>query len=102
MATLAKPQHLRRNTKPQVSSPTVSQHGSKLFQLSKHLIKECGASLGPVQHEIAIIGLICNLVHQEMAWTKKWENANFLSSIIPTQNDLGEFLDIFEILQCAI
>ena len=56
----------------------VQKHGSKLCQLSKHLIKEFGTSLGPVQHELTSIGLICNLVLHKMAWIKseKWPTSS--------------------------
>ena len=39
----------------------VQKYGSKLCQLSKHLIKECGTSLGPVQHELASIDWFATL-----------------------------------------
>ena len=80
----------------------VKKNGSKLCQLSKHLIKECGTSLGPVQHELTSIGFIRNFVLHEMAWTKseKLPTSSLRFSIL--KNDLEEFLDILEILQCAI
>ena len=76
--------------------------GLKLCQLSKHLIKVCGTSLGPVQHELASIKLIYNFVLHEMAWIKseKLPTASLRFSLL--KNDLEDFLDILESLQCAL
>ena len=80
----------------------VQKHGSKLCQLSKHLIKECGTSLGPVKHELGSIGTDCNFVLHEMAWTKseKLSTSSLRFSLL--KNDLEEFLDILESLQCDL
>ena len=42
-------------------------------------------SLRPVKQGLGNIGSDLNFVLHDMSWISKWEIANFLSSILPTQ-----------------
>ena len=70
--------------------------------MSKNLIKECGTSLGPVNHGLGNIGTDLNFVLHEMAWiqSEKLPTSSLRFSLL--KNDLKEFLDILESLQCDI
>ena len=67
-----------------------------------HLIMECIAILGPVKQDITIIDLICNLMLCENGLNKSEKMPTSLLRLSLLKNDLGDFLDILEILQCAL
>ena len=63
---------------------------------------EWETSLGPVKHGLGSIGSDLNFVLHEMAWnqSEKLPISSLRFSLL--KNDLNDFLDIFEILKCAL
>ena len=63
---------------------------------------ECRKDLGPVMQVTSMLGHICNLVHCENGLNKSDKIPFSLLRFSLTTNDLGELLDILEILQHAL
>ena len=59
-------------------------------------------SLGPVKQDSNIKDLICNLILCENGMNKSDKMPISLLRFSLTTNDLGEFFDILESLQCAL
>ena len=63
---------------------------------------ECRRDLGPLMQGTSMLDQICNLVHCENGLNKSDKMPISPLRFSLTTNDLGEFLDIFEILQHAL
>ena len=59
--------------------------GSKPYQLCKYLIMEWETSLRPAKQRLCSLGLNLNFGSSWNGLKSKWEIANFISSILPTQ-----------------
>ena len=70
--------------------------------MSMHLIMECITSLGPVKKDTTNIDLIFNLMLCENGLNKSEKMPTSLLRFSLLKNDLGEFFDIMESLQCAL